>query len=260
MANQIQEKKNNLPAEINNPSAWGAPQMSSQDITLPRLMVMQGLSEMVIEKKAAIGDFVDSLSGKVIGNISNSPLVFVPFHMEIIWYKYHFNNKEKEFELISKHPLCTDPTSKDYNDKWQNEEVVKIDGKDVEVKRERRYFFYAIDCAEPNGLPLVLLFKVTSASTGKKLATQMYVKNVQAGKTPAHRAFKFTGKQESNAKGDFVVPTIEEFRDSTPAELASAFKWFKTVTAGAVKVDQAEDEKPLAKQKVEPINEKTAEY
>lgn len=240
-------------ANVNDVSAWQVPEMSAQDITLPKLLVMQKMSEAVDEKKAKEGDFIDSLSGKVLGNITDKPLYFVPIHMQIVWYIFEYDKKKKEWNYTAQFPLVTNPNSKEYNDKWKFEEEVN----GVETRRERRMLFYVLNCAEPKGLPYVLTFKVTSARTGKNLATQMYTKNISMGLIPPARAFKLTGKSESNDKGTFIVPQVEEYRMSSQEEIAQATHWYKTILGGTVKIDDGDIEAPKS---VTNLDESTAEF
>ena len=60
-------------------SAWGETEVTSKDIVIPKILCMQGLSDLVSDGKAKMGDFVDSLEGNILGDIDN-PVAFVPFH------------------------------------------------------------------------------------------------------------------------------------------------------------------------------------
>ena len=61
-------------------NAWGDAPVSARDIIIPKILAMQGLSELVTDGKAKFGDFVDSVTHQVLGSI-DKPLEFVPFHM-----------------------------------------------------------------------------------------------------------------------------------------------------------------------------------
>jgi hypothetical protein len=89
-------------------------------------------------------------------------------------------------------------------------------------------------------LPYVLSFRRTSLKAGQKLATQMFIRNAAANKIPPATIVLVSGKDTENDSGTFVVQDIAPSRPSTDQEMAEAFKWFKIVQAGQVKVDERE--------------------
>lgn len=238
----VAEKKSNLPANATDTAGWGpAPQLSAQDIKLPILQLVQTMSEAAKQKIATEGDFVDSSSNKVIGNIEKG-VEIIPIHMNIVWHIFHYDKKQKKYIWAEKVALDTNPSSPGYNDKWKYEEVVQIDGVATEVKRERRMEFFVLVPKGDSTLPYHLTFKVTSIKAGKQLATQMYVENANAGLVPPARAFILGGHIDSNDKGSFVVLDVKPSRNSTQEEIASAFKWYKLIMAGAVQAAPVDEE------------------
>jgi len=242
METAIANKKEALPAIASDQAAWGpAPQLSAQDIKLPVLMLCQAMSDAVKLKKAKEGDFFDTSSDRAIGNVE-SGLEIIPIHMQVMWHIFHYDKKAKKYAWAEKFPLETNPGSANYNDKLKYEEVIKVDGAPVEVKRERRLEFYVLIPKGDSSLPYHLTFKVTSIKAGKQLATQMYVENQNAGLVPPARAFNLCGHIESNDKGSFVVLDVKPARNSTAEEIAAAFKWYKLILAGAVQVTQVDED------------------
>jgi hypothetical protein len=212
--------------------AWGASPVSAQDIVIPKILCMQGLSELVTEDQAKMGDFVDSLTKQVIGSASK-PIEFIPFHLEKIWIISEKKAGESDFSFKEIVPVTP------ANEGMRYQEVV--DG--VELKREYTRNFYVLR-PDDMGLPYIISFKGMSAKAGKQLATQMYVKNAAEGKNPAAKVMKLGGFKEKNAKGTYYVLSTTEARDSEISEQKQALQWYKTVNAGQT---QAHEEHPVQK-------------
>lgn len=211
-----------------NLDAWGENEMSSQDMVIPKILCMQGLSDLVSEGKAKMGDFVDSLSGEVVGSIEN-PVDIVPFHMEKI---YIISKKEQggsrfEFDRIE---AVT-------NQNYPFEEVVN----GVTYKYEYTLQFY---CLRPDDttLPYVVSFKSTSLKSGKVLSTQMYVRNRAAGLVPPAFTIKLGGRKEKGEQGTYIVMEVKQGDRTSNELIGECLNWMKVVKAGKAKVNHGSDE------------------
>lgn len=227
---------------------WGVPTTPSQDMLIPKILPMQGLSKLVVARKAQIGDFCDSVSGKKIGSI-DSALEFIPFFCQKSWDISH-QLPDGTYEYNRNIPLIENPVDKNYNDNltWEGEEK-NDDGKLVKVKRIRRLSFFVLLPSEikaGGAIPYVLSFKSTSLKEGKKLWSQMYVRNYRAGLPPAAFHFNLGGTMQTNDKGTFVVPTVAEAAKSSQAEMQECLSWIKLINKGAVKVDTSDEDIPAA--------------
>lgn len=210
--------------------AFGAGPLSSDDIVIPKLLAMQGLSNYVTEGAAKFGDFVDSLNGQVIGSISE-PIEFIPFYLEKVWIISKKIGNKYVFQAYE--PV----TTANENKPW--EEIINGE----EWKNEKCYNFYSILPHDPS-LPYVIAFKSTSAKSGRELATQMYVKNRAAGKVPPAKVMKLFGSKEEKDGNKFVVMKSAVVRDSSQEEIASCLDWFKTITSGGASVDSSDVSAP----------------
>lgn len=222
---EVAKKETNLPATMSM-DAFGDGGVTSSDIVIPKILAMQGLSNLVTEGKAAFGDFAESLSGTVIGNI-DSPIEIIPFHLHKVWIRSKWNGKK--FEFVS----MEDVTAANENYPW--EEVVGGE----KFKNEKCFNFY---CLRPDDmtLPYIVGFKSTSLKAGKQLATQMYVKNKADGKVPPAKVISLGGTRKKNDDGTFVVLDISAKRDSTTEEIMECLNWFKTIKSGATKADNSD--------------------
>jgi hypothetical protein len=230
MSNEVVEQ-NNTPVSNMTLGDWGQPQVNSKDIIIPKILVMQGLSQLVTDDKAKMGDFVDSMTEEVLGNYKDKSLAFIPFHMESIWIisKKEAGAGDYTFDSI------VDVDSS--NENWRYNEVID----NVEYKREYCRNFYVLR-PEDTSLPYIISFKGMSSKAGKILATQMYVRNAAAGKIPPAFVMELFGNKDKNDKGTFITLATKVERESSEEEIAKAFQWFKTVTGGGVKPHEAKAE------------------
>lgn len=242
-------KGQNSPVTI-NPADWGAPTITSKDIVIPKIFAMQAMSKLVVDGKAKFGEFIDSLSGLVLGDTKN-PIEFIPFYMEKVFVV--MEEKNKKFEFKTQIPIAADN---------ENEEFEQESPEGVAQKWYRTLNFYCLfpkEIANGSAIPYLISFRSASARAGQALATVMFMKNLKAGKTPASVTMALTGEKKTNDKGTFIVLGTKEVRPSTDAEVIECFEWVKTIKGGGVKVDHS-DLVEEASAGSGPVNESEAEY
>lgn len=244
MGNELVAKQEQALMTAQDMEIWGVPQqVSAQDMVIPKILAMQGLSVLVTERKAQMGEFRDSLSGELLGSI-DKPVEILPFYLQKVWdvLEEELDNKGKpsgKFKWARTKPLIENPAHPDYNDNlpWEGEE------NGVKIKNIRRFNFFCLipsQVAEGSAMPYVLSFKSTSLKEGKKLYTTMYVRNIKAGLPPAAFTFNLAGIIDKNDQGSYVVPQVSSARKSTPEELKECLSWIKMINKGAVKIDESE--------------------
>jgi hypothetical protein len=211
----------------NDLSAWGENEMSSRDMVIPKILCMQGLSDLVSDGKAKMGDFVDSLSNEVIGNI-DEPVNFIPFHMEKIYIISKRDKGASRFEFDRIEPVG--------NQDYPYEETIGNE----EFKYEYTLQFYVLR-PEDTTLPYVLSFKSTSLKAGKVLSTQMYVRNRAAGLVPPAYVMSLLGRKEKNDQGTFIVMDVKQGDKSTTDQISGCLEWLKIIKAGKAKVDHSSE-------------------
>lgn len=212
--------------------AWGVKdhQLTARDVMIPKILAMQAMSKPVVSGEARFGEFRDSLNGVVIGD-ENRPFEFIPFHMEKV---YVVMEEEKgKFRFAAQVPITAE---------LEDHAFEAVSDKGHKQKWYRTLNFYCLLPKEVDGIPYMLSLRSSSAKAGQKIATTMFMKNIQAGKTPASMVLQMSGKKETNDKGTFIVMDVKEIRPSTPEEVGKAFTWVKTVRAGKVKVDHSDIE------------------
>ena len=220
------------PLSAQDQAAWGVQKLTHRDIIIPKLLAMQPMSKKVTAGEAAFGDFLDSLSGDVVGSI-NKPIEFIPFYMEKVYTV--MEDKLGKFEFLKQVPITPE------NEDEEFEQVNPENKKPQKWYRTMQYYVLLPNEVEAGtAMPYVLSFRSSSARAGQKLSTTMYVRNIKAGKVPASMAMMLGGVKKTNDKGTFIVMDVSESRESTEAEVAECFNWLKTIKAGAAKVDHSD--------------------
>ena len=206
---------------------FGSAPVSSNDIMIPKLQLMQKMSRKLdADDTLREGDVIDSLSGEKVGGLKD-PFEVLPFYMEKVWFTSVRNGEE--WELLSIEDVTVENENKRYNE--------TVNGK--EYKNELHMRFYCIRPADAT-LPYVLTFKGMSLKSGKLLATQMYIKNRAAKLNPAGMVMNVSITKESNDKGTFCVMTPSPARRSTQEEQQMALDWYRTVIASKEVIRTAE--------------------
>jgi hypothetical protein len=220
-------------------SAWGKPIVTAKDMIIPKILPLQYMSEKVKDKQGEYGEFRDTLDNRLLGDLA-TPFEVVPFLLQKKWIEFEMVAKRgggMEREFLQVIPIQDDPTKAGFNDD------LPLRTEDGKIERDRVMDFFVLipeDIQKGESFPYVLSFRRTSLKAGQKLATQLYVRNLNAGKVPPATVMLISAKTKENDHGTFVVQDVEAKRPSTEKELQEAFKWFKIVQAGNVKVDESE--------------------
>lgn len=204
---------------------WGASTVSPKMLLIPRILVMQLTSKLVIAGDASFGDFVSSLDTKKIGSVKE-PLEIVPIYMYESWLEFEVVKGQREYRQSF--------AVTGANDNLAFKETV--DGKPIERDRiANLYCLLPKEVAMGGELPYILAFRSTSRIAGRKVATQMYAVNSGAGLSPAAKAFKIMGEKKEGKQGAWIQLDAQVARASTPQEEQAALKWYKTIMAGQTK-------------------------
>lgn len=222
MENQMTETKENTKIMAQIDADWGAPEISGNDIAIPMVLINQYMSDKVKDGDAKFGELRDTSENKLLGG-NGEKFEFIPFYMEKKWAEYSVTGDDKKY--LQSVPITA-----------ANENLpIEEDG----IVRDRVYYFYVLPANNvEHGIPYVIPLRRTSAIAAKHIATQMYVKNRQAGKSPAAYIICLDTKKETGKKGDYAVATFSVGRETTPEEQSVCLKWLKSVKAGTAKANE----------------------
>jgi hypothetical protein len=212
--------------------AWGAENTVSDDLILPRLLLVQPTSKMVQKYDASPGQIRSTLDGALLAK-KGEKLSFIAFYLFDTWIHSAWKNGKWEFDKI-------EPRAK--NSDFEYEVKDPKTGNPL-TKHEKAINAYVMRPEDiKGGLPYVLTFKGAGTfQEGRKFVT--LVKKLEIlGQPAAARVFSVRTEMRTNEKGTFGVYIIEEGEKTTPEQMGACYQWYQKVrTLGAnVKVDTSD--------------------
>jgi hypothetical protein len=221
-------------------SSWGSEGLSNSDILVPKLLVMQGLSDLVAEGKANVGQIRESINGELLGGMvkpkEQTAVEVVAFSSFKTWVIFEKKNGKDEY--VKTVPMTPE------NEGWLIDEVIG----GVQVRRDKCLNFYVLLASElkaGTAFPYLVSFRRTSMRAGKKLAT-MAAKLRVFKKPLAAKIINLGVLAEENDKGKYFVFDVTQGRSTTTDELAAAHQWYEALKTTNVKVDDSDLKKPEA--------------
>jgi hypothetical protein len=226
-----------------DPEAWGQASITSKDVIIPRILLMQPMSPGVTEGKAKFGDFIESMNSEKLGDFENGIKV-VPFYMEKVFIEYKITKKaggKEEREFFRMVPI----TPVNENAPYEDEALDQESGEMVPISRDRTMNFYVLLVKEleiESAIPHIISFRKSSLNAGKKMTTQMYMKNINAGKNPASMIMSVLSKKQTGViDGNNVtygVCDVAPVGQTPPEYISEAFRWLQIIKEGKTKVDE----------------------
>ena len=227
MSTEVTKKEVNLPANIVE-SPWGAEGTSQTDMIIPRLMLMQALSDFVSKGSATPGDIVESINGEVVAK-KTQPLEVIAIVTHKEWWKFEMVQNKWEFrERVPYGP---------HNADWKYEETVN----GTNWRNDAALNFFVILPNRLDGLPHLLTFRRSNYYAGKKLSTHFQISAMKK-MPPAASVFTLQSQSTTVDKNTFWTFDIKKSRESTKQELATAYEWYQMLTKKPIKADDAADE------------------
>jgi hypothetical protein len=226
--------------------------VTSKSLTIPKALTMQGLSKLVNEGSAMVGEIRDSLEGKLLGGLvkvegkkdrESRPFEFIPIGMFETWVIFERLPTGKGSETKDEY-VETIPMDRS-NAHWKIEETVG----GVTVRRDKAINFYVLgveDIKTGNAFPYVLSFRRTSFKGGMNMVTFITkLSRAKPAKLPYNKVFSLVISSQSNDSGDFFVSNTEMGRDTSGDELEVVKEWQEIMKASTITIDEG-DEKPAA--------------
>lgn len=240
----------------------------SSDVLIPRLLLMQGLSDFVAARKAQMGDMVRSTTAEKLGG-PETPIEFIPLTFQNKWMIQELVGKKFEFRKMLPRDHGMEDAKKQETEKtgenlpwdftqggttWRRVKVIEcfallpsdIAAFQEELARAEREG----DMPDMNKtlLPVVISFRSTSYTAGRAVVTH-FTKAAGMAKYGA-KAHGFTLKlscsQDSNDQGTFYVYDVQSGRRCTPLEFEKASEWFGLLGSSQVVVDEPEEARETA--------------
>lgn len=205
---------------------WGVT-LEARNIIIPKIMLMQGQSELVLEGKARLGDLVNSLTNTLLGGMEKA-ITLIPFYLQEFWYVFKVISADKE-EFLRVESMNASNIDALYD---------AVEG-GITIRRSRVMQVYFLNPANL-AMPLIGSFKGKSFRIGKELYTLMYCINKQEKKFPPSYTIDLTSSKDKNDRGTFAKFKFTKGRETTLSELQECTKWIQTIQAGKAKGDESD--------------------
>lgn len=237
--NQVTKKEVHLPST--DMAQWGKREIRTTSIVIPRIRKMEFQSDKVKAQTAKFGEFRDSLTDRVYGDLEH-PFQVVPVYVEEKWAIYDLIKTKgkvtREFKEMV--PL----TSENENWKYKTETQENDRIMDVYCLIPDEIELLPEDWKQRGlkPLPKILSFRGSSSGkAGKKLYTQMYIINESKGLPPCATIIEVSGKsKEGPNESTYVSVDVKPVRNATNREGEIALLWFKAITSGQTKADETD--------------------
>lgn len=252
MKNEVVKQESNLPAEA---GSMNQETVLKSDVVIPRLLLMQGLSDLVNDRKAAQGDMVRSTTAEKLGD-DKSPVNIIPLTFQNLWMISEDQTGKGKYEFRGYEPrtAANEAAPWDFTmngTKWKRTKVMNLFAllpSDIEAQKEELKKFEETGDMNLDKvlLPVVISFRSTSFKAGKEVAT-LFAKaeaiSRQVGKAvPAYgNMLELHCHQEKNDKGAYFVFSTMAAGKTLPEHRAVAATWYETLSKGNVKVHDAEE-------------------
>lgn len=266
MSNAVQKTESQLPQVAD---ATGGSDILKADVLIPMVLLMQGLSDLVSEKKAVMGDIVRSTTGEKIGD-ENTTVEFIPLTFQNLWVIQELVGKKYEFRKIIPrmsvvrpedvreetlrplHEKQDDSLPWDFTHNGTQWKRVKLLNLFAILPRDIQAFNAELARAQETGempdiekalTPVVIPFRSTGFKAAKKVITHFTKAQsmAQYGAKAYAYALPLTCHQEKNDQGTFYVYDVGSSRPVTKTELAEAAKWVSILSSQKVSVHNDEE-------------------
>lgn len=265
MSNEVTKQESQVPSTH---VKTNVEEVLKSDVVIPKVLLMQGLSDFVSERKAIAGDMVRSSTAEKLGD-DKTPIDIIPLTFQNLWMiseNASGDGKKYEFRGYEPRTAATESLEWDFiknGTKWKRTKVLNLFAllpADIEAQNAELKKFQEtgeIPDVDKVLLPVVIPFRNTSFKAGKEVAT-LFAKaesiSRQVGKTvPAYgTTISLSCAQDKNDKGTFFVFKATTAGKTNPAYRDAAATWYETLTRQEMKV--AVDESDVVEAASEPAN------
>ena len=227
------------------PTVKGAAEnVSASDLPTPRILLMQGQSELVMADKARPGQYIDSLEHRVVGS-KQKPLEMLIFDMNKTWV-IKDRDPSKPANARPDYVRTEQWTAENSNLPWEQE---MPNGHTLLRVLTWNYYGLIVDEDVLSNTPVVISFRSTSAPCAKKL--NLFAQRHARRSEPSwFSVITLTAEMTTNEKGTFAVADAGVSRPSTEDEREIAEYWYDSVRAGKAKliVEEGDGEHQLGEE------------
>lgn len=212
--------------------SWGAEEASAEDIIIPKLLLMHGQSELVLQGEKSVGELIKSTDKTVMAK-RGEKINIIPFKMFKTWRISEIVGGQAEWR--GEEPWNAANTDLPWD--FQSE-----DGKTM--RRDQAYNFYALitkDIGTDKSFPVRIQFLRTSKKAGRVLADHFAQSRMQ-NKPPALMTFDIGSEFVNGEEQKYFVFTSAYGPASTTEQIQEAKKWFLEINKAGDKVKNDDGE------------------
>lgn len=235
-------------------SGWGGMEgIDPADVLIPKVLIMQPISELVTEAKAQAGSLVRSTTGEALGGKKGQddvPMSFIPLFMQKIWVVMEKVGQKSEFRRTE--PFTAANANSPWNwtengAQWERNQALNLFAllpSDIEREikaRKKLAETGELPDAEDALVPVLIQFTRSSFKVGKEVATH-FAKSSAFGIPAAASTLTLYTELTKGEKGNYYVYKMGARAKTPPAHLELAKRWYGIVAKNALslKVDEAD--------------------
>lgn len=246
MSNAVAKKEQTQVAMAQAP-APGGEELLSSSIVIPKLLLMQGLSEFVNERKAQQGDMVRSTNGEVLGG-PTKPVEFIPITFNHTWVlqekiggKYEYRGQEPMTAANQDLPWEFKQNGADWK-RVKSLNVYALLPQDIAAEQAELEKAKSGEMPDPDKalLPVLITFRSTGFTAGKDVVTH-FAKARKFGLPGYVSTMKLSCHQDKNDKGTYYVFEVKSSGRATPEQQEVAKYWQGVLATQKVQVDESDE-------------------
>jgi len=210
--------------------SWGTEEATSEDIIIPKILLMHGQSEKVLAGEKTQGELVKSTDYQTLAKKGETVRI-IPFIMKKTWRISEMVGGQAEWR--GEEPWTPDNTDLP----WEYEQEGKS------YRRDQAYNFYALLADEIDAgkftFPVKLQFTRTSRKAGKILAN--HFANCKMMRTPpATVSFEIGSEFINGDKNKYFVFTAKPSAFVGETEVRACKQWYDMMSKNAEKIKDHE--------------------
>jgi ribosomal protein S6 len=202
------------------------------DILIPKLLLMQGPSQLVAEGKASQGDMINSVTGEKLGDKTKGVTIIPLTHFKTMTV---MRDKGGMYVFDHIEPWTVAHASKSFEEETNGAKYKNYPTLNFYVMLEK-------DLKEnKSAMPVLVSFKSTSLKAGKKLINHFAMAG-EIGQKPCSGMLTLTCTVKKGDKGPYHAFDVV-FEKNTPNEYgAKLLQWEKILKQNKVKVDASHED------------------
>jgi len=231
------------------------PVVLNSDLVLEKVLLMQGLSELVNERKAQQGDIVKSVSAEKLGDIE-TPVAFIPLTFKNKWMlQEDCGGSRPEYRGMEERNAKNEDAPWEFTQDgapWKRVKVTEVWAllmSDIEKQADVKKQIKAGKTPDLNAtlLPVVISFRSTSFKAGQGVVTHFGKANQMSAEygqeiLPYAYSMALSAHPAKNEKGSFFVYKVKTGGKVNDEALNKAKHWVGVLDKTTIKVDESDEE------------------